>query len=399
MALPFRLHALGGWLNLPAVRRALKAALIVFISSRLVILIALVVAEVVIPEGFDPKDPDLFVHTDAPWPVDALIRWDGAHYLSIARDGYSSGSHPTVNTARFWPLYPFLVHVAGAWAGEQGLIYAGLLISSLAFLASLFLLYRLVERDLDARIAERCLWYLAVFPGAFFFTAYYAESLLLLLSVLFFHALRDRRWLLASMLGGMAAATRAPGVILGAPYLWECFRVAGWSPARGWRPFLLGAFIPAGLLLYVAAVWLQVGNPLAITSSYQLWGTVGQFEDTGRYYALDAFISEGGSIRFGGAWIGAISSLTFIAATVWLARHRFLDYALFAAMTLVFHLSLAVPAGTGSMVRYLVPIFPVFIAFAIWGSTWKWFHYSYLLYCLVLLFFAAMLYSRWYWVG
>src|SRR5437867_3305436 len=143
---------------------ASRTVLFVFFASRIVILVGLLVAPEVIPEYFDPSKSSFYVHVDAPRIIDGLIRWDGVHYLSIARDGYYSSSNTELNTARFWPLYPFLVWLFGSWGGEQGLIYLGLALSNLSFLVFLFLFYHMVAQDLGQRVASYAALYISIFP-------------------------------------------------------------------------------------------------------------------------------------------------------------------------------------------------------------------------------------------
>ena len=374
-------------------RRSVGAAAFAFFLSRAIIWGAVLIAPLVIPENFDPEHPEATVHTSTPWLADAMVRWDGVHYLTIARYGYLDTSNPLVFTPRYWPLYPWLMRLVGGWAGEEGLVYAGLLLANLSFFVSLALVYRMVEEDLGHKQGLRTVFYMAIFPGAFFFSALYAEALLLLMSVVFLYMLRRQRWLLAGLFGGLAALTRGVGVLIIAPYLWECLRVYGFSLKRMWRPLLASTLIPAGSLLFMGVLWLSIGNPLAFIPAFQWWRAT-----DGPAVALSGYVSPEKGIILGGAWIGAGASLLFLSAGVWLWRRRFHAYAVFSLVTLLFYLSLTLPTGTGTMIRYLAPIFPVYIAFGAWGAN-RWFHYAYSIVSLVFLAFAAMLYARWYWLG
>ena len=374
-------------------RRSAGAAAFAFFLSRAVIWGAILIAPLVIPENFDPKHPEATVHTSTPWLADAMVRWDGVHYLTVARYGYLDTSNPLIFTPRFWPLYPWLMRLVGGWAGEEGLVYAGLLLANLAFFVSLALLYRMVEEDLGPESGLRTVFYMAVFPGAFFFSALYAEALLLLMSVVFLYMLRRQRWLLAGLFGGLAALTRGVGVLVIAPFLWECVRIYGFSLRRIWRPLLASGLIPAGSLLFLGVLLLSVGNPLAFIPAFQWWRPVDPIEA-----AVAAYVSPESGVTLGGAWIGGLSSLLFLSAGVWLWRHRFHAYAVFTLVTLLFYLSLTLPTGTGTMIRYLAPIFPVYIAFGAWGAN-RWFHYAYSIVSIAFLVLAAMLYAQWYWVG
>ncbi|HEV2061475.1 MAG TPA: mannosyltransferase family protein, partial [Solirubrobacteraceae bacterium] len=128
--------------------------------------------------SFDPQGL-----TDGAGP---LARWDSVWFLEIARDGYDRA-----HDAAFFPLYPLLVRLGG------GSVLAGAVLSLACFAAALWLLHRLVALDFGERVARLCVLLVAVFPGAFFFSAVYSESLFLLLSVAAVYGARTGRWELA----------------------------------------------------------------------------------------------------------------------------------------------------------------------------------------------------------
>ena len=121
-------------------------------------------------------------------------RWDGQWYLKIATQGYAKDD----GSAAFFPLYPWLVQVMG-WLAQERYIWAGILVSSVFFLAALILLHRLVRLDFHPADAGRTVFYLAAFPMAFFFWAVYSESLFLFLAVGALLAARTQRWWLGRL--------------------------------------------------------------------------------------------------------------------------------------------------------------------------------------------------------
>ncbi len=381
-----------------SIRGSLIAAGLAFLVSRGIIIAVILIAPYFIPEGYNPKTPEVFTHTDTPRIIDAFVRWDAVHYLSLAKDGYHADSNVLLNNTRAWPLYSWLIRLLGGWAGQTGLIYAGLLISNLAFFGALVLLHRLTVEDLGAQSARRTVMAMAVFPGAFFFSAAYPEALLVFLSVASFYAMRGRRWLPAAILGGLAALTRGPGVLMIVPFLWESVRATGLSSRRVWWPIMLSGFMPLGTLIFMAALWVEVGDPLAFTKIFQLWGPIVERPADAAQYALSVYVTADAGITYGGAWIGAFGSALFLASGVWLWRRRFYGYAIFLLATTLFYMSLTVPTGTGSMIRYLAPIFPAYVAFGAWGAN-RWFSYGYTVVSLVFLALATLLYAQWYWVG
>lgn len=137
-------------------------------------------------------------------------RWDSVWFLTIAEDGYGGDA----SRAAFFPLYPALIALL---APVFGSLLAGVLISFTCFTAALAAFFRLATLELGGAAARWGTMALALFPGAFWFSAVYSESLFLLLSVGGVLAARQQRWLLAAVLGALAAATRSAGVLLVIP--------------------------------------------------------------------------------------------------------------------------------------------------------------------------------------
>lgn len=197
--------------------------------------------------------------------------WDAARYLSIAQHGYQSR-----DALAFFPLFPLLTAVfsypltflMGAWSYTL----VGMLISNMALLGALFVLYQLVVDSFEEEVAKRTLLYLCIFPTALFFFAAYNESLFILLTVAAFLALRRQRWWLAGIFGLLAALTRSTGILLVAPFLYEHWlareRFTLRYALRRVFPVLL---IPLGTLLYALYCWYVSDNPLAFASVQIDW--------------------------------------------------------------------------------------------------------------------------------
>src|SRR5579859_3549561 len=94
-----------------------------------------------------------------------FARWDSVWYLAIAQGGYG---HEASRTA-FFPLYPLLLRGVGIVIGSD--LVAGVLISLIAFMVGLVLLYRLVALELDHELARITVMLIAFCPMAYFFSA------------------------------------------------------------------------------------------------------------------------------------------------------------------------------------------------------------------------------------
>lgn len=96
--------------------------------------------------------------------LEPLFHWNGYWYILIADRGYSIHAATTA----FWPLYPFLIK-ASYDLSKRPMPILGVILSNLALLGALLLLYRLVRLDYGVTVAGRTVWLLALFPTAFFF--------------------------------------------------------------------------------------------------------------------------------------------------------------------------------------------------------------------------------------
>src|SRR5947209_7892898 len=166
----------------------------------------------------------LFVIPDFSWkvlPINTLwqswYRWDSVHYSYLAMHGYTDWWRTV-----FFPLFPLLERYLALVVGDP--FIAGLVISNVAGLGMLIVLYRLVEEDFDSERAYRTALYLSVFPTAFFFAAAYTESLFLLLALLSFYYMRQGNWWLAGVFGFFATLTRSTGLLLLLPFCYEYLR-------------------------------------------------------------------------------------------------------------------------------------------------------------------------------
>jgi hypothetical protein len=181
-------------------------------------------------------------------------RWDATWYLDIARHGYDDGP-----SAAFFPVYPMLIRVFG------GSVIAAIAISTVCFLAALVALHELTALELGGEAARWTVYALAFSPMAFFFSAVYAESLFLALTVGAFLAARRDRWAWAAVLGGLAAATRSTGVLVALGLL-----LIGWRRARPAELAWL-ALVPAGLAAFPLALELTGLDPKAPFDAQDVW--------------------------------------------------------------------------------------------------------------------------------
>ena len=185
-------------------------------------------------------------------------RWDAPHYLFIAQHGYAPTGEERLFLV-FFPLYPWLVR-ATAWV-VQDTLSAAFLVSGMASVLAVLLLYRLARLDVQEPTARRAALFALVFPTSYFLHIPYTESLFLALVLLAFLAAREGRWPVAGLVGFLASMTRPNGILL-----LPALAVEAWCQHRqqrlrgGW--WWLGV-VPGGVGVHLLVNQVVAGHPTA----------------------------------------------------------------------------------------------------------------------------------------
>ena len=165
-------------------------------------------------------------------------RWDASHYLSLAENGYTATGDGRFSIV-FYPLYPWLVRAAAFFC--RSYFGGALLVSGVASVVAGLLLRRLAELDQPAKVARLAVWFLFIFPTAYFLHIGYTESLFLALVLGSLLAARMQFWALAGMLGALACFTRVNGLLLGPTLLVEAWLQYRVTRRVNWRWLWIGA--------------------------------------------------------------------------------------------------------------------------------------------------------------
>jgi hypothetical protein len=266
--------------------------------------------------------------------------------------------------------------------GNQGYIAIGMILSNLALLGALFVLYQIATDMLGEHVGRRTILYLCIFPTAFFFFAPYNESLFLLLTASTFLALRRQKWWLAGALGLFAALTRSAGLLLVFPYLYELW-VARKDMAddeqstfhKVWQtlPRLAPvALIPLGTLIYSFYCWRVFHDPLAFSTVQSHWDRQLTVPGVGIVHALGElfFIQPFGSFFEVHILIDLAATVGFILLAIVGWRKLRSSYTLWIGLLLFFTLISPAIHQADALVstqRFVLEMFPGFITLAALG--------------------------------
>lgn len=336
-------------------------------------------------------------------------RWDTGFYVSIVEEGYQFRGVQFPSVA-FFPLLPLLMRFLLPLTGDA--VVAGLLVSNGALLLASLLFYRLVSLAHTEALADRALWYLLIFPTAFFGSAIYTESLFLLgaIGALFFA--RRGRWDLAAVLAFAVGLSRLMGLVVAPMLALEWWRrrrsdAIADRPEEGRkhsrRVLAVAAVLaaPAGLAAYMTYLWRAFGDPLAFARASAAWERLPQAPGDTITRLLET--PPGGWLQALGAgtlplneWIDLGFVLFFlIAAFILLYRRQWVE-------GVFVWLGVMLPLSSGLLLsqrRYVWVLFPVYVLLAQWGGRFFWVDRFITAAFLALQITFVILFANGYWVA
>lgn len=336
-------------------------------------------------------------------------RFDTNWYLKIAREGYVNAASTV-----YFPLYPFLVRVVSVIVGDT--LFAALVVSNLALIGALALLYRLSDALFGAPSARRAVAYWLLFPTAFFLCAAYTESLFLFLTLAAFDFARRDKWFTATLFGMLTALTRLQGGLLVVPLALLCFKfqvreVVGRRqeavgrdsdcqlPTASRLPMFTFHVSRFAFLLFIPFVTLAF---LAFTNLSLLSSYVGELHARFVFPWENVLASLALLVDGRASFVDALNLVTTIlfgalVIVVWRALPReYGVYALMMYLAPLFRMTTTQPLV--SMDRYALALFPVFIWLGARGQH-AWVNRAIVYLSFPLQLYLSAQFVLWGWVG
>jgi hypothetical protein len=323
-----------------------------------------------------------------------FLNFDGRHYLEIAQHGYEAKN----KLLAFFPLYPLLIKFLSIDSLINPIL-VGLVVSFLCSFLALFFLYKLVKLEYNDSIAKKVVCLMIFFPSSFYLISYYPEGLFLLLSVLTFYFVKQKKYLLAALTTALAGATRLVGIALLPVMLYEGYRYFKKERKIPW--FLL--ISPLGLISFVNFINLKFGDPLYILGAQTDPSFGRNFEVLNPIKAfLSSFtmVLQGPQSRFDSMFVypviigelfWGLFGLTIIILSF---RKIYFGYWLFLVAGFLIPLMSGVLSAN---IRHLLVLFPIaiFLATKLKGRI----YFIWLIISLVLLIFASTIFLNGYWIA
>jgi hypothetical protein len=324
-------------------------------------------------------------------------QWDFGYYQEIAEFGYSG----TDGSIAFYPLFPWLVRLVACVS--RSYLAAGFIVSGTASIVAAILLRRLVQLDYPESVAMRSVWFLLIFPTAYFLHIGYSEGVFLALALACILAARSERWWLAGVLGAFCWMTRATGAVLvptlaveAAQQYWVRRRSCSQGPvgcsAWNWK-WLWIAIVPAGFAVYLLINWSVSGDPFAFLQARKtLFDQSFASPLKGIRQAIWAHYPTPHEAEMVGTQELFFVALGLVCTIISWIKLR----PVYAMWMTGFWILCASVNFFRSMPRYTLTMFPIFILFALLGRNRFW---AGVLTAWSLLFFAlfAVLFARGEW--
>ena len=294
-------------------------------------------------------------------------RWDSLRHTRLAQIGYTGVGSDRADLIGF-PLYPWLVRLFSIIF--QDYLVSGFIVSGLALIAAGLLLHKLVLADFSDSVARNSVWFLLIFPTAYFLHINYNESLFIALAIGCFLAARQERWAIAGILGALCCLTRFNGLVITSALLMEV--LLQYRISRQWKwQWLWLLIVPLGFGIYLlinqqvtgdAFAFMTIGSENFQKSLSAPWNGIRGVYDL-MWSPEISHAQMGGVQEFVFIVLGAVGTIVcgFLlrpSYTVWMAG----NWILFASSGFI----LSTP-------RYTIVMFPIFILFAKFAERRVWY--------------------------
>lgn len=327
--------------------------------------------------------------------------FDGEHYIAIAQNGFYGLAEQA-----FFPLYIILIKGVSVIFNNsiERFNLSGLLISNISFLIGLIGFYRLLRVDYEKKVAKICMILLLVFPTSFYFVSTYAEGLFFALVIWAFYYARNNKWLLASILGMLASATKVMGILLFPAFLFMILKNIKFNLAKINIKYLSILLIPLGILLYMYYLYTRYNDPLLFI---RLLPTFGEQRSSTpillpqvfyRYFfKIIPHINYSYFPNVYVTFMELIVSIIFLGLSIVSIWKLNIGYWIYLVLG---YLLSSISGSFSSLPRYVIVLFPAFIIISLWldklPRIWK----SMILGILfVLLIISQALFFRGYWIS
>lgn len=353
--------------------KTFRKVLIIFIISKVIVLSAAYAAQ------FLPDVQHRKIRTDNIY-LNGWAQYDAGGYLDIAENGYRLDYNNGMGNYSLYPFYPLLIKVL--WF--VGYPLAAFLISNIASFFAIIVMYMLVKDELGKKTSYRTLFYILLFPTAYFFTAMYTESLFLLLAVSMFFFAKKEQWLYVGILGFCISLTRIQGFLMFFPMIYVYLRSKNFSLKKIDHKSLYLLLIPLGVAVFFLYEYTLTGDLFIQFKEFSTFNKQVAYPWITLYETVAAIM--GGSLY---NLINFTAFLTLIALLLISLNYLKKEYAIYLFFNISFIILSSNLNGIG---RYTLTMFPAFMTLGAVSNVnrkFRWFTYFiYILFIFLLILFT-----------
>ena len=354
--------------------KTFQKVLIVFIISKMIILSAAFAA------GFLPDAQHRRIRTDNVY-LNGWAQYDAGGYLDLAENGYNPNFNNGIGNYSLYPFYPLLIKLF--WF--VGYPLAAFLIANVASFLAVTALYLLVKAELGKKASYRTIFYVLLFPTAYFFTAMYTETLFLLLAVSMFLLAKKEQWLYVGALGFCISLTRIQGVLMFFPMAYIYLRTKKFSLRKIDYRALYLLLIPLGIALFFLYEYNLTGDLFIQFKEFSAFNKEVTYPWVTLYDTIVSIMN--GSLYY---FINFTALLTLVAILLLSFKYLKREYSLYLFFSIFF---IVLSSNLNGIGRYIIVMFPVFMTISTVAERHKkvgWLLYVVYAVCILLLILFTM---------
>lgn len=296
--------------------------------------------------------------------LEYLDMWDGHWYLEVVREGYPRLIQPEVTyfvsdaRAAFFPLYPRLVHYLDLLI-PGGPVSVSILVNFVLGAVFIYLAGRIALELFDAKVAERTMVLLCIFPGSFVLSFAYSEAIMLCLAALCLLALSRQAWAYAGLFALVAGLARPNGIALGLACAIAC--LVAIKERRDYNSLLAPLLAPWGYVGFMVFLRHHTHEPWAwFRVQNEAWGESTSFGGTAVVRTFDFFRSP-----FSSATSLVTAASIFVTLFLLYAARKHKLPSIYFWYSVGILVLMLIPATVTARPRFIYSAFPLFISVAV----------------------------------
>lgn len=324
---------------------------------------------------------DFIFGADTNFNLLSFSNWDGRHFLDIAKYGYLQNIQYA-----FFPLYPLLTNSL-AKISQGNYLLSGLLVNLLSTLGIIYYFLKLLKNEKNSL---KILISFLIFPTSFYLISFYSEAVFLLFTLMSFFYTKNKNYYLGALFASLSSITRVTGIAVILFFFYEIYRSQKSLPEK----ILFFLISISSFSLYCIYMFLNTGNPFYFLVSEITWDRVVTIPGFNIFVVIEYIARHGVKPESFTILFDLLFTIFGLGIGIKVWKNLKPAFSIYTWSSLILPLTTALLL---SMPRFILVIFPLFIAMAQIKN--RIFNISYFVTCLTLLFLFFNFFLRHIWVS